>query len=200
MPASLVLVRARACARARRPASAPSSSSVSRVAKAREALAARAAVEPAADEPLDRAVELLGRHAPEERRGRSPRRGRGRRAGRCRRPAGACPRASRAVVPWKPRSPTQCWAQACGQPSRCRRSVGDLASPKRSSRCSISRPAAVFVSVTEKLQCGSPVQRDRAAADRVDVEREADLAELARPTSSTSRLGDARERRSSAGA
>ena len=31
------------------------------------------------------------------------------------------PASSRAVVPWKPRSPTQCWAQACGQPSRCSR-------------------------------------------------------------------------------
>ena len=28
------------------------------------------------------------------------------------------PPSSRAVVPWKPMSPTQCWAQACGQPSR----------------------------------------------------------------------------------
>ena len=32
------------------------------------------------------------------------------------------------------------------------------ASPKRSSRWSISRPRRVFVSATEKLQCGSPVQ------------------------------------------
>ena len=31
------------------------------------------------------------------------------------------PPSSREVVPWKPMSPTQCCAQACGQPSRCSR-------------------------------------------------------------------------------
>ena len=48
-----------------------------------------------------------------------------RRAGRCRRPGRACRSSSRTVVPWKPMSPTQCWAQACGQPSRFRRSAVD---------------------------------------------------------------------------
>src|SRR4051812_4198473 len=67
------------------------------------------------------------------------------------------PSASRAVVPWNPRSAIQCCAHACGQPSSCRPSEL-IASPKRSSRYSISRPRRCFVSVTEKLQCGSPVQ------------------------------------------
>src|SRR5438552_13931504 len=77
----------------------------------------------------------------------------------------ACLRApcsSRAVVPWKPRSATQCWPHECGQPSSCRRS-GAMSVPKRSSRRSISSPSRDFVSVTEKLQCGSPVQAIEAA-------------------------------------
>ena len=57
--------------------------------------------------------------------------GRARRAGRSRTPRlGARRRSSRAVVPWRPMSPTQWWAQACGQPSTpsCRPSTS---SPKR---------------------------------------------------------------------
>ena len=110
------------------------------------------------DQPLDRRVELVGRHAPEERACRSRARARGCRARRCRRPGGARRPRRATVVPWKPRSPTQCWAQACGQPSRCSRSVGDLRrrSAPRGGRS--ARPRRVFVSATEKLQCGSPVQ------------------------------------------
>src|SRR5580658_7015528 len=54
-------------------------------------------------------------------------------------------------------SPTQCWAHACGQPSRWRRRSA-ISIPKRSSSRSISAPSRVFVSATEKLQWGSPVQ------------------------------------------
>ena len=134
-------------------------------------------VEPARDQALDGGVELVGRHAPEQRPADRRARARGRRARRCRRPAAATPPSSRTVVPWKPRSPTQCWAQACGQPSRWSRSSA-IWSPNLASRLSISRPRRVFVSATEKLQCGSPVQAIEVAAHRVDVEREADLAEL----------------------
>ena len=87
---------------------------------------------------LDRLVELLGRHAAEH---RASDRGVGaerRRAGERRSAWWRLPSSSRTVVPWKPRSPTQCWAQACGQPSRCSRSSA-TSSPKRPSSCSIRR-------------------------------------------------------------
>src|SRR5581483_1972116 len=58
------------------------------------------------------------------------------------------PFSSRTVVPWKPRSPTQCCAHACGQPSRCRRRP-PRSSPNRVSSERISASARVFVSVTE---------------------------------------------------
>ena len=52
-----------------------------------------------------------------------------------------------------------------------------MSSPKRSSRWRTSASSRVFVSVTEKLQCGSPVQAIDGRANAVDVEREADLGE-----------------------
>ncbi len=61
---------------------------------------------------------------------------RGRRAAAGRTPGGARLPRSRTVVPWKPMSPTQWWAQACGQPSRLQASAPRAASPKRASRCS----------------------------------------------------------------
>ena len=66
------------------------------------------------------------------------------------------PSASLPVVAWKPRSPTQCCAHACGQPSRCSRSSA-ISSPNVVSRWSTRSRSRSFVSPTEKLQCGSPV-------------------------------------------
>ena len=60
-----------------------------------------------------------------------------------------------------------------------------------SSSPSISESRRVFVSVTEKLQCGSPVQAIERAADRVDVEREAELRRARRRRRSTRSLGHA---------
>ena len=88
--------------------------------------------------------------------GRSRARGRGRRARRCRRPGGAR----------RPRRGRSCPGSRGRRPSAARRRAGSrrggaaasaISSPKRSSRRSIRRPRRVFVSATEKLQCGSPV-------------------------------------------
>src|SRR5579864_1647401 len=66
------------------------------------------------------------------------------------------PSSSFPVVAWKPRSPTQCCAHACGQPSRwSRRSA--ISSPNVRSRWATRTRRRSFVSPTEKLQCGSPV-------------------------------------------
>ena len=63
-------------------------------------------------------------------------------------------------------SPTQCWAQACGQPSRCRRSPASVVAEALLEALRRAGPSRVFVSVTEKLQCGSPVQAIDVAAQR----------------------------------
>ena len=133
----------------------------------------------------DRVVELVGRDPAEHRPRRSPRRGRARRAGRRRTPGGACPRSSRAVDPWKPMSPTQCCAQACGQPSRwSRRSA--TSSPKR------ARGLDQGVEPRLRLGDGEVAVRlaragDRAAADRVGVERKPSSVEPLARRASTSR-------------
>ena len=158
-----------------RPASAPSSSSVRRRENAVNDLARRAAVEPAARSSPSTAASSSS--VGTRRKSEPPIAGVGAEPAahedvvglpRARRPRRAT------VVPWKPRSPTQCCAHACGQPSRCSRRSAICVAERRSSRCSISRPRRVFVSATEKLQCGSPVQAIEFAAHAVDVEREAD--------------------------
>ena len=140
-----------------RPASSPSSSSLARRVNAVEALARLAPVDPPGDQPLHRGVELVGRDAPEQRACRSRARARGRRGRRCRRP-GAAPRPRRARS--SPGSPGR-------RPSAARRRGGsrrDGAAGRRSPSRSAPRaarsatPSRVFVSATEKLQCGSPVQ------------------------------------------
>ena len=55
--------------------------------------------------------------------------------------------------------------------------LGDVVAEPRLEPLDRAPRGGVFVSVTEKLQCGSPGAADRAGADRVDVEREAELRE-----------------------
>src|SRR3954451_6919509 len=97
------------------------------------------------------------------------------------------PSSSLPVVPWKPRSPTQCCAHACGQPSRCSRRSA-ICSPNDDSRCSTSRPRRCFVSPTEKLQCGSPVQPIEFAHTSF-VSRGKPISPSRATTSSTRSLG-----------
>ena len=156
---------ARAAAPARSPASAPSSSSRRAGRRSREALASRRPSSQPADEPLDHGVELLRRHPPEE---RPPDRRVGAEAAAQEDVVGlgACPSSSRAVVPWKPMSPTQCWRTRAGSRrggGRSRRRRRRSAPPGARS----ARPSCVLVSVTEKLQCGSPVQAIARAAEAV---------------------------------
>ena len=93
--------------------------------------------------------------------------GRASRARRCRRPAGARRPRRATVVPWKPRSPTQCCAHACGQPSRCSRSSA-IWVPKRSSR-RLDQPAEPRLRLGDReVAMRLARARDRVAAHRVD--------------------------------
>ena len=71
--------------------------------------------------------------------------------------------------------------------------VGDLACRSAPRGARSSRPSRVFVSVTEKLQCGSPVQRDRAAAHAVRRRAGSRSRRAPRRPSSTLRLGHVRD-------
>ena len=88
------------------------------------------------------------------------------------------PFSSRAVVPWKPRSPIQCrahaWAAVEVEPQ-----VGDVVPEPRFEP--VDEPAEARLrlrhrEVAVRLACAG----DRVAPDRVRIEREADLAELVR--------------------
>ena len=87
------------------------------------------------------------------------------------------PSASLPVVAWKPRSPTQCCAHACGQPSRCRRS---------SAICVAERRLEMVDEVAQpllRLADGEVAVRlagagDRVRPDLVRLERQAELVEL----------------------
>ena len=162
------------------PREPPSSSSVSAARERGErlAVAARRSSQPR-DQALDRDVELVGRHAPEERAPDLRARGRASRGRRCRRPAAAR----------RPRRARSCPGSPGRRPSAARRRAGSRrdaaagrrsASPNRSSRL-LDQPAEARL----RLADGEVAVRlagagDRAAADRVDVEREADLLDLAR--------------------
>ena len=63
-------------------------------------------------------------------------------------------------------------------------------SPKRSSRPSIRRPSRVFVSATEKLQCGSPVQAIASPRRRLTSSGKP-ISSSARVASSTALVRDA---------
>ena len=140
-----------------RPAT-PSSSSLSRRENAvKLSPSARAASIQPGDQSLDRGVELVGRHAPEQRLADL---GLGPEAAAHEDVVGLPPHA--AFVARR-----SCPGSRGRRPSAARRRGGSRRggaagrrsrSPKRSSRPSISRPRRVFVSATEKLQCGSPVQ------------------------------------------
>ena len=99
------------------------------------------------------------------------------------------PSASLPVVAWKPRSPTQCCAHACGQPSRCRRSSA-IASPNVVSRWSTRSRRRSFVSPTEKLQCGSPVHAIEFAQISFVVERQPELVERGERAGDVGDAGD----------
>ena len=116
----------------------------------------RAAGEPAADEAVDRGVELLGRHAPEER--------------AADRRLGAEPAAQEDVVGLAALPVLVAQRRALeaevadpvvGAGVRAAVEVeaqpGDVVA-EALLQALTSRPSRVFVSVTEKLQCGSPVQ------------------------------------------
>src|SRR5437763_3187106 len=138
------------------PASSPSSSSLARRANdTNPSSGSRRSSQPAISPSTAVSSSSVGTRRTSGRpiRGSGPGEPRTRMSYACRR----TPPSSRDVVPWKPMSPTQCCAQACGQPSRCSRSGASWV-PKRSSSPSISRPRRVFVSAAEQLQCGSPVQ------------------------------------------
>ena len=149
-----------------RPARTPSSSSLSRSQNIAEVLAGAAGGEPARDQPLDGGVELLGRHAAEQRaadrRARAeaaaqedvvglPPLARARRAPSCPGSRGRRPSAGR----------TRAGSRRGGAAARRSRS------PKLASRCLTSTSSRVFVSATEKLQCGSPVQAIAVARTRL---------------------------------
>ena len=96
---------------------------------------------------------------------RSRRRRRARRGRRCRTPDGASPLSSRAVVPWKPRSATQCCAHACGQPSSCSRRSA-MSPPNRPSRC-VDQPAEPRLRLGDReVAVRLARAADRAAAQR----------------------------------
>ena len=63
-------------------------------------------------------------------------------------------------------SPTQWCAQACGQPSRWSFRLGDLVA-EALFEVPDERVERVFVSVTAKLQCGSPVQASEVTRTRL---------------------------------
>ena len=181
-----LLLSSRLCAGSL-PASAPSSSSLRRSQNARKLSSPSRCSSQPSDEPADAC-----RRAPRSGRGgraagRSPRRARARRGG------DVVGLAAHALLVAHGRALEADVADpVLGAGVRAAVEVepqlGD-ASPNRASRCSTSAASRVFVSVTEKLQCGSPVQRDRAGADRVDRRAGSRAPRAARRRRSTSPAG-----------
>ena len=111
--------------------------------------------------------------------GRSPPPGRARRAAGCRSAWWRLPSASRTVVPWKPRSPTQCWPQAWGQPSRWSRS-SETSSPNRPSRCSI-RPCRGGPSSRRRRSCSAARRCSRSRSSAAGSRRPGSRSRRASP-------------------
>ena len=143
----------------------------------RERLAVGALVEPAAHEALDRALEPLARDAAEERAADLRHRARASRARRCRTPRCGCRRRPCRSSPGsRGRRPSAARTRAGS-----RRGAGGArrsASPNVVSRWSTRSRRRSFVSPTEKLQCGSPVQAIELAQISFVVERQPELVEL----------------------
>ena len=102
---------------------------------------------------------------------------RGRRARRCRTPGRACRRRRAPSCPGSRGRRSSAARTRAGS----RRGAGRaalIASPKRASRCSISRPEALLRLGHREVAVRLAGAADRAAAHVVDVEREADLREL----------------------
>ena len=87
------------------------------------------------------------------------------------------PSASLPVVAWKPRSPTQCCAHACGQPSRCRRSSAIVVAERRLEMVDeLAQPVLRLADREVAVRLAGA--RDRVRPDLVRRQRQAERVEL----------------------
>ncbi len=131
-----------------------------------------AAVEPALDEPCDRRVELLARHAPEQRLADLRIRRRARRARRCRRPARACRRRRAPSCPEsRGRRSSAARRRAGSRPAAAERADGVAEARLQV----LDQPAEALLGLGHReVAVRLAGAADRAASDVVDLEREAD--------------------------